>query len=172
MLLALLIAGVAVFYVYSHHYKNKDSQKFSGQTACQVFPKATADKLLNYSAQQEKDTGLAPAAPGLEASKCTYKQAKADPAGQKYTARLTVQRPIDQKNIEQLKQAFKKARPEKAVDMAVYSDDGYWDGQTGSLYILKNNVWYTISYNLDGPEAEIFLSKTETMADLLIDSLK
>jgi len=140
--------------------------------ACGIFTLSDAKQLLGDSAKggdNQADTSSA----DIDVSICNYLQDLSNsntPVSISKSASLTVKIPKTDSGIKSNQGQFGPIKPGGVEDISGYGDAAYWDPGHGQLDILKNNIWYILSYGSITP-ASRSLDEAKQMADLLIDKM-
>jgi hypothetical protein len=182
-LLAVILAAAAVAAVViatrtskSHDDKASTAsqtpiKKLAPKEACDIFSLADAKMLLGDSAKGG-DNGQEPSSGDLAVSTCTYTQNTGSnaPTSTAKSATLVRREPKTPQGITSNHNEFGPLKPAQVEDVAGYGDSAYWDSPHGQLNILKNDVWYIISYGPTTP-GDRTLDQAKQMADILINKM-
>lgn len=182
---AVLVAGAIVAVVFA----TKNSKEHSGdnannstavksanitsqpKNACTIFTLADAKQLLGATAKGGTNPVYTSSA-DFDISTCTYTQdqgANAPVSGKK-SATLLVQAPKTEIGVASNQKEFGPFKPNGVQEVSGYGDQAYWDIEHGQLNVLKNNVWYILSYGPNTP-SERTLDQAKQLADLIINKM-
>jgi hypothetical protein len=134
--------------------------------ACRVFTIDDAKALMGGGVKTGQDP-VSTASPDLNVSTCTYTLSA---ASDHQSASLLARVPITDKGIASNNNEFGPLKPTTVQDVDGYGDHAYWDAEHGQLNILKNNIWYILSFGPAAPSSRS-LQQTQQLADLLIDKM-
>ncbi|HET9721593.1 MAG TPA: hypothetical protein VFP32_01000 [Candidatus Saccharimonadales bacterium] len=139
--------------------------------ACDIFTLADAKKLLGDNAKGGQSTPDKSSS-DLSVSTCSYTADSGSnaPVSSNNSASLTVRTPSSSAGTQVGQKEFDYPPAPQDQKVTGYGDDAYWDAQTGQLNILKNNIWYVLSYGPATP-ADRTLTQTEQLANLLTGKL-
>ncbi|HET7827713.1 MAG TPA: hypothetical protein VFK97_02495 [Candidatus Saccharimonadales bacterium] len=143
----------------------------SDKKACSIFSLADARQILGAGAKGGSNS-LESSAQDVAVSQCAYTQSSGTsaPVSSAKTASLTMRIPktadAERTNASQ----FSLLKPATAQTVSGYGDSAYWDAEHGQLNILKNQIWYILSYGPAAPSARS-LEQTKQLADLLINKM-
>lgn len=143
----------------------------SPKDACTIFTLADAKQLLGDTAKGGSNP-IFESSSDFDVSTCTYTQDQGAnaPVSSKKSATLQVQAPKTAVGIASNQKEFGPFKPAGVQDVAGYGDLAYWDPEHGQMNILKDNIWYTLSYGPTTP-SERTLDQAKQLADLLISKM-
>jgi hypothetical protein len=160
----------------SHDGTISDNITQSNQTspvkkACAIFTLNDAKILLGDNAKGGQNT-TDNSSGDLIVSTCSYTQDTGNNAQTASTksATLLETSPTSDKGKTSNQNQFGPLKPLTAQDVSGYGDSAYWDSQYGQLDVLKNSIWYVLSYGPTSP-GDRTLDQTKQMADLLINKM-
>lgn len=179
----VVAAAVAVFFATKHSKSHDDKVTNSptavkgehtttpARNACTIFTLADAKQLLGDTAKG----GVNPiydSSPEFDVSTCTYTQDQGanTPVSSKKSATLLMQAPKTDTGIASNQKEFGPFKAGSVQDVTGYGDQAFWDPEHGQLNILKNNVWYILSYGPSTPSQRT-LDQAKQLADLVIAKL-
>lgn len=147
------------------------NHKPSTKNACTIFTLADAKQLMGDTVKG----GVNPAfesSSDFDVSTCTYTQDQGAnaPVSARKSATLQVQAPKTDIGIASNQKEFGALKPAATQDIAGYGDQAYWDPEHGQLNILKDNIWYILSYGPSTP-TERTLDQAKQLADLVINKM-
>jgi hypothetical protein len=139
----------------------------SPKNACTIFSLADAKQLLGDNAKGGSNP-VSESSSDFDVSTCTYTQDQGNnaPVASRKSATLQVQAPKTDIGIASNQREFGPLRPTNAEDVAGYGDQAYWDPEHGQLNILKNNIWYILSFGPSTPAGRT-LDQAKQLADLI-----
>jgi hypothetical protein len=174
---AAVAAGVFVFLNRDNDKKTGNISSSVSQTAktsnkaCSLLTLADAKQLLGPNAKGGPNAQVSSSA-DLDISYCIYTQGVGNklPVSANKTATLLVTAPKTEKGAASNQNQFGRLRPANVQDVGGYGEAAYWDPVHGQLNVLKNNVWYIMSYGPVQPAGRT-LEETKQLADLLTPKL-
>ena len=178
VLVGAAVAAVVIATKNSHSHDDKLStdvpqttKKTDFKEACEVFTLADAKSLLGDNAKGG-ETGPELSSDDLAVSTCTYTQDAGSnaPISTSKSATLLVRAPKTSKGTISNQNEFGPLKPAAVQAVEGYGDKAYWDAPHGQLNILKNNVWYVLSYGPATP-ADRSLDQARQLADSLINKM-
>lgn len=182
--IVLVVAAVAAVFLATKSFKKHDdkvtnpsltkaavSKKPTVKNACTIFTLADAKQLLGDTAKG----GLTPifdSSTDFDVSTCTYTQDQGanTPVASKKSATLLIQAPKTDIGIASNQKEFGPFKPPGVQDLSGYGEQAYWDTEHGQINILKNNIWYILSFGPNTPSQRT-LDETRQLADILINEL-
>jgi hypothetical protein len=183
LLAIILVAGAAVAVVFatknskSHDDKvnnapaAKTVPKPTTKNACTIFTLADAKQLLGDTAKGGSNPVFDSSA-DFDVSTCTYTQDQGAnaPVSSRKSSTLQVQAPKTDIGIASNQKEFGPLKPAGVQDITGYGDQAYWDPEHGQLNILKNNIWYIVSYGPSTPSSRT-LDQTKQLIDIIISKM-
>jgi uncharacterized protein (UPF0333 family) len=184
LLAIILVVAAAAAIIFATKHSKNHSDNTANQTAvkaahtttpsknaCTIFSLADAKQLLGDTAKG----GVNPiynSSTDFDISTCTYTQDQGAnvPIASKKSATLLVQAPKTDIGAASNQKEFGPFKPAGVQDLTGYGDQAYWDAEHGQINILKNNIWYIISYGPTTPSART-LDQAKQLADLLANKL-
>ncbi len=173
---AAVVAGVVVLHRSNNHSSGASATNSSQTTspaqreACEIFTLADAKQILNgdVAGGDMEATGTSK---DVRVSGCSYKLSSAAAlAADTKSASLIAHFPRTSVGIASDQKAFKGPLPPGSTIVGGYGDKAFWDRQLGQLNILKNNIWYVLTYGTAAP-ADRSLQQTKQLADILAPKL-
>lgn len=177
--IALVAAAAVMVYLAFHEIKkhsdnisqnSSSASPVSANKACQIFTVADARTLLGADVKAgENPAGQS--SPDMDVSTCAYRQSGSnnDLAGRK-SATLLVRSPETAKGATSNDNEFGALKPVNVQDTQGFGEKAFWDVSKGELDILKNHVWYVLSYGPSTPASRT-LDQASQMAGLLSPKL-
>jgi hypothetical protein len=150
---------------------SKTQRKPTAKNACTIFTLADAKQLLGGTAKG----GVNPiydSSTDFDISTCSYTQDQGTnaPVSSRKSATLLIQAPKTDIGIASNQKQFGPLKPSGVQDVSGYGDQAYWDVEHGQLNVLKNNVWYILSYGPTTP-SERTLDQAKQLAGLIISKM-
>lgn len=177
-LLLVLGAAGAIFLAIQNTKGHDDKLTLNAATtnvvkqnkACQIFTVANARSLLGADVK-EGENPADQSTQDLIVSTCTYRQVSsaADTSDRK-SASLLIRAPKTAKGSASNDNEFGALRPANVQDAPGYGEQAFWNARNGELNVLKNHIWYILSYGPSTPTART-LDQTRQMADMLAGRL-
>lgn len=146
------------------------ANKISKNRACHTFSLDDAKRLMRNAVKSNQNP-IYESSSDLEVSTCTYTEQTTSAAvpGRK-SASLLIRYPKTDKGALSNRNEFGPLRPAAVQTVSSYGDSAYWDPSHGQLNILKNDIWYVVSYGQAAPSART-LDQAKELANLLSDKL-
>lgn len=176
----VVAAAVTIFWALGnsndkHNSTNKNSADpvaiAKPKRACAIFTLAVAKKLLGDNTKGG-ELGTSPNSDDQAVSTCSYSKDTGSnaPTSARSSAMLVVQAPKTEAGVTTNQKQFESIKSGDYQTIEGYGEAAYWTAQFGQLHILKNNIWYILSFGPITPENRT-LDQTRQLADLLINKM-
>lgn len=180
VLAVIFTAGAAAGAIIVEHRAEDHSSGPAGSTsqtkpaaspdACAIFTLADAKQALGGDAVGGAMT-VTGSSKDVQVSGCSYDLSSSNiPGAEAKAASLIVHRPETAQGAAGNQNIFNAQQPPGVTPVSGYGDKAFWNGQLGQLDILKDKVWYVLTYGAATPAGRS-LEQTRQLADILSPKL-